>query len=374
MSRDTDQNQDAYLAREHFQALLDVLQDAGFRCIGPQIKEGAIVFNNITRTGQLPKGVVDVQEPGRYTLQDIDSERFFYWATGPQALKPHLFLPREILWQVARDDQGKLHFTTACEEQERLAFIGIRSCDLAALKLHDQHFLQSEYTDNAYLSRRKQAFIVAVNCARSAATCFCHSTGDGPRVRSEYDLLLSELDDGFIVSSGSKKGDEIFSRLPLIPSTQSQHNQVDQEIQSAEVQQRSLPSTDLNKKLMSQLDHPRWDELQQRCLSCGNCTSVCPTCFCHSEIDNPGLDGRTSEHTREWDSCFTQGHSYIHGQVLRDDTRKRYRQWLTHKLASWHDQYQRSGCVGCGRCITWCPVGIDITVEVAAICGDGDHG
>ncbi len=375
MSQDTDQTRLDYLDRPQFQSLLDVLQDAGFRCVGPQVSDHAIVFEEISYVGQLPTGMVDRQGPGRYTLKDTGTGRFFYWVSGPQALKPHLFLPREVLWQVDRDDDGKLHFSSACGQPQGVAFIGVRSCDLAALDLLDRHFLQGDYVDSAYQSRRQQIFIIAVNCARSAETCFCHSTGDGPQVRGGgYDLLLSELDEGFIITSGSSKGDEILVRLPLRASTNQQHEQVRQELVSAEQQQRSLPSTDLNEKLMSQLEHPRWDDLQERCLSCGNCTAVCPTCFCHSEIDHPGLNGMTSEHIREWDSCFTSGHSYIHGHVLRDDTRKRYRQWLTHKLATWHDQYQRSGCVGCGRCITWCPVGIDLTEEVAVICGGDAHG
>jgi ferredoxin len=138
---------------------------------------------------------------------------------------------------------------------------------------------------------------------------------------------------------------------------------------AAEAQQRTLPGRDLQAPLFARLSHPQWQAIGERCLACGNCTAVCPTCFCHSEQEHPALDGGGSEHVREWDSCFTPGHSYIHGVVIRAETSQRYRQWLTHKLGSWHEQYGRSGCVGCGRCITWCPVGIDITEEVTTICG-----
>jgi ferredoxin len=135
------------------------------------------------------------------------------------------------------------------------------------------------------------------------------------------------------------------------------------------MQQRRLPEGSLRDRLVASAQHPRWAQVAERCLSCGNCTSVCPTCFCFSEQAQPALDGRESLQVRQWDSCFTQGHSYIHGFTVRPDTASRYRQWMVHKLGTWHDQYGRSGCVGCGRCTTWCPAGIDFTAEACAICG-----
>jgi ferredoxin len=143
--------------------------------------------------------------------------------------------------------------------------------------------------------------------------------------------------------------------------------------EAAQRQSRRILSRNLRDPLFANLEHPRWDEVAERCLSCGNCVAVCPTCFCHAEREQPALDGQTSEHVRQWDTCYSVGHSYLHGFLVRPDTRTRYRQWLTHKLGGWHDQYGRSGCVGCGRCITWCPVGIDITEEAAAVCA-GDVG
>ena len=107
--------------------------------------------------------------------------------------------------------------------------------------------------------------------------------------------------------------------------------------------------------------------MAERCLTCGNCTLVCPTCFCTNVEDVGDLTGDHAERWRVWDTCFSVDYSYIHGGSVRPSGRARYRQWLTHKLATWHDQFDSSGCVGCGRCITWCPVGIDITQEVAAI-------
>jgi ferredoxin len=215
--------------------------------------------------------------------------------------------------------------------------------------------------------------LIAVHCTHPAATCFCASTGDGPRAEHGYDLALSELDDGFLVESGSAAGERIARALPLQAATVAQQESAADEIARAARQQLQLPSRNLRDVLYARLEHPHWQAVAERCLSCGNCTSVCPTCFCHGEHDDTEIDGASSRYVREWDSCFTQKHSYIHGMTIRSGTRERYRQWLTHKLAGWHDQYGRSGCVGCGRCISWCPTGIDLTEEVAHLLSDGDH-
>jgi ferredoxin len=130
---------------------------------------------------------------------------------------------------------------------------------------------------------------------------------------------------------------------------------------------RSLDTEGIRDLLFSNLEHPRWDEVASRCLSCTNCTLVCPTCFCSSVTEVADLSGDRVDRERQWASCFTLDHARIHGGSVRSTTASRYRQWLTHKLAGWIDQFGSSGCTGCGRCITWCPVGIDLTEEVAAI-------
>ncbi len=359
-----------YLPRARFQALLETLQQAGYRCVGPQLRDGAIVYDTLRRVDDLPRGLRDRQAPGQYRIEKTGNPRFFAWANGPQALKPLLFAPHESLWRVERAGDGRLRFAAMVPDTAPIAVIGVRACDLAALRLQDAHFLKEPSRDAHYAARREKLFLVAVHCAHSASTCFCASTGDGPRAEAGFDLALSELDEGFLVEAGSDSGRAVMTRLSLDEASAAQVQNAGAEIaQAAKQQTRQLPSRNLQAALFAHLDHPRWEDVAQRCLSCANCTSVCPTCFCHSEADQPALDGTGSVHARQWDSCFTQGHSYIHGVTIRADTRLRYRQWLTHKLGSWHEQYGRSGCVGCGRCITWCPVGIDITEEAAAVCG-----
>lgn len=360
-----------FLARDGFDRLFDILKRSGYQCIGPQVRDGAIVYDAIESSAGLPTGIRDVQQPGEYRIEVSGSPRRFAWANGPQALKPLLFRPHELLWSVVRDEAGRLAFTAAQADTRPLAVIGVRACDLAALALQDAHFSNGPHPDPHYIARRAQLLLIGVNCTEPAATCFCASTGDGPQIHAGHDLVLSELDDGFLVTAGSERGRDFLSQLPTVEAEPAQLELSRDEIAAgARRQQRTLPGRNLQQTLFERLDHPRWDAVAERCLSCANCTSVCPTCFCYSEQDAPALSGHDSEHTREWDSCFTQGHSYIHGQVVRPGTRERYRQWLTHKLGSWHAQYGRSGCIGCGRCIAWCPAGIDLTEEAHALCAD----
>ncbi len=357
-----------FIPRQGLEPLIRQTLDAGYRLHAPQSTDGAILYRPIHHSGQLPWGLHDHQAPGHYRLLDNGSPRAFAWATGPQALKPLLFRPSEPIWTLDLDSDGRPSFIGAAHTEAPLALLGLRPCDLAALALQDAHFLHGPYPDPAYAARRRGLLTIAVNCSHPAATCFCAATGDGPNAQGGYDLLLDELDDGYLIESGSAVGKTLLDRLDTLPATDMQlEAMATQRASAVRAQQRKLPNAEQLARLPAQHDHPHWAEVAERCLACGNCTAVCPTCFCHAHRETPALDGQSSVHSREWDSCFTSGHSYLHGHVVHTTTRERYRQWLTHKLAGWVEQYGRSGCVGCGRCITWCPVGIDLTVESAAL-------
>jgi sulfhydrogenase subunit beta (sulfur reductase) len=357
-----------FMARESFGALFSALDAQGYSVVGPTVRDGAIVYQPLTEPGALPAGWRADQGPGRYTIRRDGSPRQFAWANGPQALKPLFFAPRESLWRTTRTATGRLAFEAVTPTARPLAVIGARACDLAALALHDAHFIPAGAVDPHYAARRAATFIVAVDCSDPADTCFCASTGDGPEARNGFDVALAELDAGFVARSGSPRGAALLEALHLPAATAGQiQASTDQTDAARNAQTRRLPSRDLREALYARLDHPRWDDVAGRCLACGNCVAVCPTCFCSREGEQASLEDDHAEHVREWDSCFTAVHGYMRGNQVRPDVRARYRQWLTHKLAAWHEQYGRSGCVGCGRCIAWCPVGIDLTAEVAAM-------
>ncbi len=363
-------NQSGFLPRADLQRLIDRLRREHADCLGPQVRDEAIVFASLERAEQLPFGYLDRQRPGSYRLEFGDSERAFAWANGPQALKPLVFEPEQPMWHSVRDPDGSLQFHPVPAKPSSLAVIGVRACDLAALALQDAHFLE-EPGDPWYAARREGLFLVAVHCTHPAETCFCASTGDGPSCGAGFDLALHELDEGFIVEVGSDAGQAVFEALQTLPVAPGQRAAAEaQQARAAEVQQRRLPAPARLAELMQAATDPHWEEVAERCLSCGNCTAVCPSCFCHRHAETPALDPSRSGHARVWDSCFSAAHSLLHGRPLRAQTAQRYRQWLTHKLAGWQVQYGRIGCVGCGRCISWCPVGIDLTAEVDAILGE----
>ncbi|CAM2067286.1 4Fe-4S dicluster domain-containing protein [Sulfidibacter corallicola] len=351
--------------------LLDGIAERGYRLLGPVAREGAVVYDELGGADDLPRGWRDHQDPGRYRLERSDRNLFFEFNMGPHGWKKYLLPAEEPLWRALWRGEEMLFEETNVDDGKR-AFIGVRACELAALAMLDRVFGEGDFRDDRYLARRANLFIVAVNCTRAGRTCFCTSMDTGPEARSGFDLVLTEVAHGgahfFQVAAGTTRGDALLDALAFEEASPADRNLAKRLLdEAARSMGRHLNTGGLPERLAGSGEHPHWQRIAARCLACANCTMVCPTCFCNTVVDRPALDGRSAERIRCWDSCFSADFSYLHGGSIRQSTGSRYRQWMTHKLSSWVDQFGASGCVGCGRCIAWCPVGIDITEEAERI-------
>jgi sulfhydrogenase subunit beta (sulfur reductase) len=358
------------LARADFPRFLSAISDAGYRIVGPTVREGAIVYGDIRQETDLPIGWTDRQEAGTYRLERRTDAALFGYNVGPHSWKKYLYPAHERLWTAKRTETS---FTVKTEPVDGapLAFLGMRACELAAVAIQDRVF-DGVVHDAGYRARRARILRIAVQCGQSGATCFCVSMGTGPGVASGFDLSLTELigpdRHEFLVEVGSDAGKAILDRVPTRDAREPEESAARKLVaNTAASMGRRMDTAGIHDLLLGNLEHARWQLVGDRCLACTNCTLACPTCFCSSNEEVPDLSGTTVERWRRWDSCFNSGFSELHHAPVRKTTASRYRQWLTHKLASWYDQFDSSGCVGCGRCITWCPVGIDLTEEVAAI-------
>ena len=345
--------------------LLKRLKENGYQIVGPRVKNETLVYEKIDELNDLPHGYITEQEAGYFRLHEAGHSRYFDFIPGAQSWKQFLFPPRVDLFKLQKTNN---HWEKASEENQtvKYAFIGVRACELNAILIQDKAFMREDFTDPIYRSRRERVFILSVDCLHPAETCFCASMNTGPRVKDSFDLNLTELDDVFLVKVGSEIGRNILNGLPFELASSFMVSSAERGLENAAQQMKRELNTDgLPEFIMANLDHPQWQEIGQRCLSCANCTQVCPTCFCWDVTDQVTLNNNETHRERVWDSCFNPGFSYQAGGNTRPSIQSRYRQWLSHKLGSWPQQYGTLGCVGCGRCITWCPAKIDLTKEIS---------
>jgi sulfhydrogenase subunit beta (sulfur reductase) len=351
-------------------ALFEALRGRGYTVVGPTVRDGAIVVAELASVAELPFGWGVETEAGRYRLRERPDTAAFGHSAGPQSWKSVLHPARARLWSADRAT-GSVEAGEAAAPP-RYALLGVRPCDVRAVGILDQVLTGGRHADAVYRGRRDGAFIIAVECTEPGATCFCTSMGCGPGAESGFDLAMTELVDAeghrFVVRAGTPDGADVLADVPSRAADEATIRRAGTAVdEAADHMGRTMPTRGLPELLADSRESPHWDDVASRCLTCGNCTMVCPTCFCTTTEDVTDLTGDHAERWRVWDSCYALDFSYLHGGSVRTSGQSRYRQWISHKLGTWHDQFGSSGCVGCGRCIVWCPAGIDITQEVAAL-------
>jgi sulfhydrogenase subunit beta (sulfur reductase) len=356
------------IAKQGLTTLLTNLGQMGYETIGPRIKDETVAYGQVTSIEDLPRGYTSEQKAGSYRLVNAGHANYFDIAPGQGSWKSYLFPPVAELARFQKE-AGTWQLQAQKRKTAKQAFIGVRPCELAAILNQDRIFIRKEWQDPIYKARREKTFLVAVDCLHPCGTCFCASMGTGPDAKEGYDLCLTELEDVFLVKIGSESGSKVLSTIETKPASQAWLKTARTGIENAGKNMgRSISNLEgLPELLLNHLEAERWSQVAKHCLSCANCTQVCPTCFCWEMRDPINLQGDVTTRERVWDSCFNPDYSYVANGNTRPSVCSRYRQWLTHKFASWVHQFGQSGCVGCGRCITWCPARIDITEELAAI-------
>jgi hypothetical protein len=284
-----------------------------------------------------------------------------------------------VIWH-GRREQDHFSVEHGDDDAAPVALVGVRSCALRATVTQDGVLATRGCVAAHYAARRAGTFVVAVACADPAATCLCASMGTGPRpaatypdtAKPAYDLFqIESLHDGehhFIVEIGTRAGREVAGAAGATPATERDHDEAVAVTDAAAARHtRSINTDTIHDVLRASAESPQREEIAYRCLACTNCMFVCLMCLCTTVDDTSDLAGDNVEFHCVWDSCFSESFSCIDGGPLRADVQARYRQWMTHKLSSWEDKLGMLGCVGRGRCLAWCPVGIDIAATAAAL-------
>jgi len=372
----TNPDQRMFLPKVALTGMIEALSGQGYTIIAPTVHRDVVKLRPISGSDEIARGVRDLQDGGDYRLEEGDEDLFFEYVVGPDSAKSYFFPAHQKLFSLDIEN-GRFEVHQDRAQVPKLALFGLRPCDLAAIRVQDRVFAGREPAGAArceaelhYRRVRAQSMLIAVNCTRPGGTCFCDSMGTGPKATEGFDVAMTELRSGFVVEAGSDAGMSLLHELPLRDPSPAELELADLKMARArEHMGRILDTRDIVDLLDRNIEHVRWDNVAARCLSCGNCTMVCPTCFCSTVSDSSDLAVKKAVRTRHWESCFTHQFSSTTMGPHRHTIRGRYRHWMRHKLSTWWEQFGTSGCVGCGRCITWCPVGIDLTEETAAIRG-----
>ncbi|KPK76815.1 MAG: hypothetical protein AMJ79_05320 [Phycisphaerae bacterium SM23_30] len=277
-----------------------------------------------------------------------------------------LFFPQaETLFSYTGSDAAQV--SELKPEKPRIIF-GMRPCDAKSLSLLDAVFDGPDYKDPYYIVKRKNTTIFTLACRRPRSNCFCDSLGIGPFSKKDTDVFMADLGDRYVFEPITPGGADILNKIPGLenarPTDAERLKNLRSEAESKVA--RKVDLDNLPEKLARIFDHPFWDGIHQKCLGCGICTYLCPTCHCFDIVDEQKDD--KGRRIRIWDSCsyptFTLEAS---GHNPRATGKERMRQRLMHKFRYFVENYGEIACVGCGRCINHCPVGSDLIREIENI-------
>jgi ferredoxin len=337
------------LDKKDFNPFLQSLMDEYDLFAPVQLAEGVSVYKKIDRPDEVDLSTSNPQKPAK--------EVFF-----PQS---------EIMFRYEK--AGKQHQVTSTEGVERKRVIlGARPCDIHAVSLIDHVFSGKEYTDIYYANKRKATTIIGMACDHPLSTCFCTSMNGGPFSREGSDLFLIDLGEAYLVELLTEKG-TAFSQNKFLKKAESNDLNLGREIEekASKKMDASVPVEGIEKRLDQMVESPFWEKVQEKCIGCRVCTYLCPTCHCFDIVDE-ALTNK-GQRVRNWDSCLSSLYSLeTSGHNPRPTNRERTRQRIMHKFNYFPKNFDRIACVGCGRCILYCPANFDIRQTIKEIQEGGD--
>lgn len=297
-----------------------------------------------------------------FSFKEIESEKEIAWEALRTILPPKKFFYPQRETLLTYDEDG----VRVVEPDSVFQIIfGVHPCDLAGLGIMDTIF-EAGPSDMHYVKRRQQSLIIGLSCMPDKF-CFCDSMGTSCPTKG-YDIFLTDIEDEFFLQVETAHGQRFLSEFHhlLSPVTESDKDRYKEFwIERDKAFTNGFAPDNLRATLDMEWDNPIWEELGKRCLSCGNCTPVCPTCYCFDLVDIANLNGQAGERQREWDSCQFSGFAQVAGDYnFRPTPVDRLKFWYRHKLHGFDDPYGFKTCVGCGRCTVSCPSGIDDLVDV----------
>lgn len=325
------------LAKGDLPKFIELLRNLGYEVFGPKQKEGVLVLDRV-------ENGVELDLP----LTMLPPKKLF-------------FPPREILYSYERVE-GRVVLQDPLESLSKpLAVIGIRPCDLNGLLILDRVF-KGEFKDPFYLERRERAFLACFHCREPAEYCFCDAMGAGPSIEKGYDLLATDLGDRYFFRSGSEAGERVLKDEVFKDALEEDRAQAQAELERLKSKLRSgLNIRGLAERIKTKFWSRFWDERTSKCVLCGACNLVCPTCYCFTVVDETDFTGEKGKRVRVWDPCHFKGFALIAGGLnFRGDRISRIKLRIYHKLCYSVEQRGTYDCVGCGRCIEYCPAHIDL--------------